>query len=202
MGGDFIIKHKYLVLTKVLLKTYILYIAIYCILYLLLKSYVHIDRLAISDVMKSTLTVSSILLGFFGTLLAQIINLKSKYSNDTSSSINVFFNNVSNYEIKIVLITNVLNSVIIDVISLLILIQGENVGNNYLRIWSVIFVIFILHQCYVYYIFIELLLMKEKCSGTHGKLTTEQETKFNEKISKNTLEQNAFKINNRTKRND
>lgn len=162
----------------------------------------HIDRLAISDVMKSTLTVSSILLGFFGTLLAQIINLKSKYSNDTSSSINVFFNNVSNYEIKIVLITNVLNSVIIDVISLLILIQGENVGNNYLRIWSVIFVIFILHQCYVYYIFIELLLMKEKCSGTHGKLTTEQETKFNEKISKNTLEQNAFKINNRTKRND
>lgn len=152
--------------------------------------------------MKSTLTISSILLGFFGTLLVQIINLKNKYSNDASSSINVFFKNVSGCEMTVVLVINVLNTVILDVISLLILIQGENVGSNYLRLWGVIFAIFIFHQCYVYYIFIELFLMKEKCSGTHGKLTTEQETKFNAKISKNTLEQNTFKINNQIKRND
>lgn len=76
---------------KLIAKTYVLYIIIFSIAYLIFKSKVSIDNDSILEIMKSSLTLSSILLGFFGTLLAQIINLKTKYANDKNSNINVFF---------------------------------------------------------------------------------------------------------------
>lgn len=184
---------------KLIAKTYVLYIIIFSIAYLIFKSKVSIDNDSISEIMKSSLTLSSILLGFFGTLLAQIINLKTKYANDKNSNINVFFQNVSQFELKYILKTNVFNTVLLDVISLVILIQGNSINNNFLFLWGIIFTSFIAHQCYVYYIFIELLLLNDKKAKVFGALSENQLKKLNSNITTENIEKKAFNINKRIK---
>lgn len=136
----------------------------------------------INEVMKSTLTVSSILFGFFGTMLGQLINAKSKYDKDDSNVITAFFKTVDNTEIRLTMMINVFNTVLIDLFSMLVLLCNKN--SNILKIWFFILIIFTLNLTYVYYVFIKLLIFKKGEPKIHDKMSEEALNNMKNKISK------------------
>lgn len=166
--------------------------AIWALLLIYLK-HIDIDKALVSDVMKSTLTFSSIMFGFFGTLIVQIINLKSKYQNEKNNSITLFFEKVNKSEMKFVLYLNIISMIILDSLSLLVLLQGEKVPNIWLYIWSCFLIIFIGNQWRVYRIFILLLFSNQDIYNAHGQLNEEKAEKFNERLSNKLVEKKPVK---------
>ena len=166
--------------------------AIWALLLIYLK-HIDIDKALVSDVMKSTLTFSSIMFGFFGTLIVQIINLKSKYQNEKNNSITLFFEKVNKSEMKFVLYLNIISMIILDSLSLLVLLQGEKVPNIWLYILSCFLIIFIGNQWRVYRIFILLLFSNQDIYNAHGQLNEEKAEKFNESLSNKLVEKKPVK---------
>ena len=185
------------VIIKYFFKTYLPAAAMTIICYFVISRFITIDRAYVPEIMKLTVTFSSILLGFFGTLLGQLLSLKNK---SVSKKLSYFFQYVSTFEFKFVMLMNVINATILDGLSFFVLIQGSFFKSWTLIIWLGFLFAFILHQLYLYYLFIELLFLKdEKRYGTPDNEATDNTR--HEAMMQNT-KTNRFKINNRIKKND
>lgn len=185
------------VIIKYVFKIYLPAVAMTIICHAFISGFIVIDKAYVPEIMKLTITFSSILLGFFGTLLGQLLSLKNK---NGSKKLSYFFQHVSTFEFKFVMLMNVINAIVLDALSLFVLIQGSSFKSWSLMIWLVFLFAFILHQLYLYYLFIELLFLKdEKRYGTPDNAATDN-TRY-EAMMQNT-KTNRFKINNRIKKND
>ncbi len=185
------------VIIKYFFKTYLPAATMTIICYFVISRFITIERAYVPEIMKLTVTFSSILLGFFGTLLGQLLSLKNK---SVSKKLSYFFQHVSTFEFKFVMLMNVINAIVLDALSLFVLIQGSTFKIWSLMIWLGFLFAFILHQLYLYYLFIELLFLKdEKRYGTPDNAETDNTR--HEAMMHNT-KTNSFKINNRIKKND
>lgn len=167
------IKKKKAVL-RIIAKSYIFPI-VFAVVVCYIKK--HIDFLKIqndnvNEVMKSTLTVSSILFGFFGTMLGQLISLKSKYEEDKNNIITRFFEDVNGFEIHFIMKANVFNTIVIDLFSILIMFINRNVFM--LVLWFCALSIFVFNLLYVYFVFINLLLYKKRTIEVQSKMSDEE----------------------------
>ena len=115
-------------------------------------------------------------------MLGQLINAKSKYDKDDSNVITAFFKTVDNTEIRLTMMINVFNTVLIDLFSMLVLLCSKN--SNILKIWFFILIIFTLNLTYVYYVFIKLLIFKKGETKIHDKMSEEAINNMKNKISK------------------
>ena len=196
-------KHKHKGI-KIVTENLIFFVVCFAICVLLLRylKHIDIDKALVTDVMKSTLTFSSIMFGFFGTLIVQIINLKSKYQNEKNNSITLFFEKVNNSEMKFVLYVNIISMIILDSLSLLVLLQGEKVLNIWLYIWSLSLIVFIVNQWRAYRIFILLLFTNQDIYNAHGQLNEEEAEKFNESLSNKLVEKKPIKLNQKRKKSE
>lgn len=123
---------------------------------------------------QSTLTSTSILLGFTGTLITNIMNARNKISsNDTSSNqkqlIEYFFKYVNPKILINTILTGIISGVFLIFISLSLIILSALNSNIYEEIyvilfiiWSAFLIIFLLYEIQIFNIFIKLLVSKEK----------------------------------------
>lgn len=185
------------VIIKYVFKIYLPAVAMTIICHAFISGFIVIDKAYVPEIMKLIITFSSILLGFFGTLLGQLLSLKNK---NGSNKLSYFFQHVSTFEFKFVMLMNVINAIVLDALSLFVLIQGSTFKIWSLMIWLGFLFAFILHQLYLYYLFIELLFLKdEKRYGTPDNAETDNTR--HEAMMQNT-KTNSFKINDRIKKND
>ncbi len=123
---------------------------------------------------QSTLTSTSILLGFTGTLITNIMNARNKISaNDISSNqkqlIEYFFEYVNPKILINTILTGIISGVFLIFISLSLIILSALNSNIYEKIyvilfiiWSAFLIIFLLYEIQIFNIFIKLLVSKEK----------------------------------------
>lgn len=125
---------------------------------------------------QSTLTSTSILLGFTGTLITNIMNARNKISsNDNSSNqkqlIEFFFEYVNPKILINTILTGIISGVLLIFISLsLIILSASALNSNIYEeiyvmlfiIWSAFLIIFLLYEIQIFNIFIKLLVSKEK----------------------------------------
>ena len=112
--------------------------------------------------MKTAITMTSIMFGFFGTMLGHIINLKSKYEDNKNNIITKFFEKVNPNEIKWTLSLNVVNTILVDSVALFILGFNFNHYHKVVYAWVYLLISYVIHQLYVYNIFISLLIYQKK----------------------------------------
>ena len=123
---------------------------------------------------QSTLTSTSIMIGFTGTLITNIMNAKNRISADNKSSngkelIEFFFHNVDSKVLTNTILTGIISGVFLMFISL-VLIAVSNLNSiiyekTYLilfMIWSAFLIIFLLYEIQIFKVFIKLLISKQK----------------------------------------
>lgn len=136
---------------------------------------------------QSTLTSTSILLGFTGTLITNVMNAKNKISTDNKSSnekelIEFFFHYVDPKVLTNTILTGIISGVFLIFISLtLIVISNLNsiiYEKTYLilfMIWSAFLIIFLLYEIQIFKVFIKLLISKEKEQNPNSPTDTSEE---------------------------
>lgn len=130
----------------------------------------------IIDIMKSnnidkffqaTITCTSILLGFSGTLITHILNAKREFdkrnldsNNAKENKLNWFFKTINSRIMTNTILVNIISSVILIIVSLFMLITDtvtSNVQTLFFYLWIYIFIIFIYYEVGLYCLFISLL---------------------------------------------
>lgn len=136
---------------------------------------------------QSTLTSTSIMIGFTGTLITNIMNAKNRISADNKSSngkelIEFFFHNVDSKVLTNTILTGIISGVFLMFISL-VLIAVSNLNSiiyekTYLilfMIWSAFLIIFLLYEIQIFKVFIKLLISKEKEQNPNSPTDTSEE---------------------------
>lgn len=167
-------------------KCYLISAAIFLIFLFVLKKAININlnEEQIKEFLKTAITMTSIMFGFFGTMLGHIINLKSKYEDNKNNIITKFFEKVNPNEIKWTLSLNVVNTILVDSVALFILGFNFNHYHKVVYAWVYLLISYVIHQLYVYNIFISLLIYQKKETKIKGKLTDKDEEEFNNKFKK------------------
>ena len=147
---------------------FIIVFAICVIMYKFVDSYITeiMQSNNIDTLFQSTITCTSILLGFSGTLMTHIFNAKREFNNNSDSKsqkenkLGWFLRNVNpNTMVKTILIC-ILSSVALIMMSLFMLVTDEltkNIQTLCFYIWLFIFIVFIYYEVGLYRLFISLL---------------------------------------------
>lgn len=138
---------------------------------------------------QSTLTSTSILLGFTGTLITNIMNARNKISSNVTSSnqkqlIEYFFEYVNPKILINTILTGIISGVFLIFISLSLIILSALNSNIYEEIyvilfiiWSAFLIIFLLYEIQIFNIFIKLLVSKEKEQNPNSPADLNEEIK-------------------------
>ena len=120
--------------------------------------WIKIDTCNFSDALGAVLTVSSIMFGFYGTMLCQLISIKVDKERDEKNTITLFFRKVNNKEIYFIMISNVINTISFCMITVLLMICVN--ANILFILWLCLLGIFVFNQAYTYALFIRIMLYK------------------------------------------
>lgn len=116
---------------------------------------------------QATITCTSILLGFSGTLITHILNTKREFDkcnldnhNTKENKLNWFFKTINPRTMTNTMLVSIISSVILIMVSLFMLITDtitSNVQILFFYLWIYVFIIFICYEVGLYRLFISLL---------------------------------------------
>ena len=164
--------------------------------------------------MQSTITLTSIILGFFGTLLGQILSTlreEKKEKKDSEEKLMSWYFNTVNIKVftnKVLL--SILNGVLLLVISLVVIAKDAYHATTLIILWYFwlfLLLSFLTYQFSIYKVFIKLIFYDRESNNPEkvsGAMTEEECREFNRKHSAcETQSKNGpitFKINERIKK--
>jgi len=168
----------------------------------------------LDKIMQSTITLTSIILGFFGTLLGQILSTlreEKKEKKDSEEKLMSWYFNTVNIKVftnKVLL--SILNGVLLLVISLVVIAKDAYHATTLIILWYFwlfLLLSFLTYQFSIYKVFIKLIFYDRESNNPEkvsGAMTEEECREFNRKHSAcETQSKNGpitFKINERIKK--
>lgn len=127
------------------------------------------NSINIDKLFESTITFTSIILGFSGTLISHILNMKFETEKKENQNINMtkiswYFKNVNFKQFSNTILTSIISSIALIILSLIMLtndIMDQVVKFYFFYLWLFIFLIFVLYEVSLYKLFISLLFNNE-----------------------------------------